>query len=209
MDDLKLANLLCTRLCHDIVGPVGAVNNGLELLEEMAAGVPADILEMLRHSAESTTRRLRFFRAAFGLPTSATTAETLDGVRDLADGMFGHGRIVLAWPQGAPPGALGRPEHGQLLLVMLWCAAEALPRGGRIDIAFAGGDGGPRITAAGHPVAFDDAARRMLAGTPADDGLDPRRLAPYLAWRLATAAGRRLVLDESIADRAVLAAEPG
>src|SRR3546814_5278082 len=64
--DLRILELVCSRLCHDLVGPVGAVNNGIELLEEFDPSMADDVLPLLRNSARQAWRRLDFFRLAFG-----------------------------------------------------------------------------------------------------------------------------------------------
>src|SRR5258708_19826022 len=101
MTDLQFAELMAARLCHDLVGPIGAVANGVELLTDGGSG-DAEVTGLIAVSARQATRRLQWFRVAFGsasgLPTSAMFGET----RRLAQGLFEGGRGTLDW---APPDA--------------------------------------------------------------------------------------------------------
>ncbi len=180
MEDVRLASLLCTRLCHDLIGAAGAVSNGVELLAETSAGLDEEVVELVRTSAGLTTRRLRFFRAAFGV------AGTLphDEAREVAHDFLADGKITLDWPE-APPSA-GRAASGplvQLVLTLVLCAADALPLGGRVTVVFAAG-GGPhsaRVAATGSSIRFGDDARLSLAGEGDVESIGPREVAPYFA----------------------------
>jgi len=193
MDDLRFATLLCTRLCHDLVGPVGAINNGLELLEEIGGEMPDDIVAMTRDSARATARRLEFFRAAFGLPSSAV--DSFDGVRGLAEGMFAGEKVSLDWPAEAPAEEALGDGHGRVLLALILCGTEMLPRGGCIAIRFP-----PQVATSldldisGQVVTGADARARAFEGVMTAAEVSPRGVAPYVATRLAAAAGGRLTL---------------
>ena len=132
MDDLRLASLLCTRLCHDLVGPVGAVNNGLELLVEEMPKAPEDIVELLVESGNEASRRLQFFRAAYGATGSG---RPLDTARRVARALFTSGKVTLEWPGDiAPDPALAEhPDFSRLVLSMVLCATEMLPGAAAYD----------------------------------------------------------------------------
>ena len=98
--DLRVAQLLSSRLCHDLVGPIGAVNTGLELLQE---GFDDDekALGLVADSAGEASRRLTFFRGAFGFGAGDKGEATLNEARKLALGLLASGKVALDWPEDA------------------------------------------------------------------------------------------------------------
>src|SRR5215469_9964371 len=98
MDDIDIAALLVSRLCHDLVSPVGAVVNGLEVLEdENDAAMRADALRLVAASAEQASARLQFARLAFGAAGSAGAELDLAEVGRIVSGLLNGGRIELVW----------------------------------------------------------------------------------------------------------------
>ena len=192
MDDLRLSALLCTRLCHDLIGPAGAVVNGVELLTDSPGAVDEEVLELIRHSAGETTRRLKYFRVALGIPSEGLS---LAAARAIADDYFATGKIVLDWsdrimetPTTLPPRVV------PIILNLVLCASESLPRGGRIAIDGAPDGGGftIRIKAVGESIKADDDALLSLSGDRDLSTLDARGLVPYMAARLVSAAGGKI-----------------
>lgn len=193
MDDMRLAALLCTRLCHDVIGPAGATVNGIELLSEDVGNVDDAVVDLVQQSAGETTRRLKFFRIAFG---EAVDGQSLADARALADGFLEHGKADLDWPDTELDAELdgdGRrpPTLVPLVLNLVLCASEALPRGGTIGVRIGAGDGGVLlvIEASGPAIKLDDATVRSLAGESDLATLDARGISPYYAARLAAAGG--------------------
>ena len=189
MDDLSLARLLCTRLCHDLAGPVGSVNNGLELLADPDADKLDDVIELIRSSARQAALRLRFLRAAYGV---AGGDETLDDARRLTEAFFEGRKIVLHWPRRARfPAFAARDGLVQLLLNMILCASEALPRGGRVSVQLSTAEDilAVRVVATGAAVNVVDGTRQSIAGAGKVSSLDARSVSPYFTARLAAAMG--------------------
>ena len=135
--DLKVVQLLSSRLCHDLVGPAGAVHNGIELLEEMSPGDGLDALKMVATSAEQLLARLAFFRLAFGLVSLSGRTPPLAEARDLAQAFLEGGRITLDWPLeiGANIGQAITAPAVKLLLNMILVAIDGLPRGGVLTVS--------------------------------------------------------------------------
>jgi len=143
--DLKVSQLLSSRLCHDLVGPIGAVNSGLELLEEgfdegsgEGSGEDGRALALVANSAVEATRRLAFFRIAFGLGAGTKGQATLNEAGALASGYLEGGKVALDWPQDGPVGRPDpvKPNVVKVVLNMVLMAAESLPRGGKIGVSF-------------------------------------------------------------------------
>src|ERR1700752_1132598 len=118
--ELKVASLLASRLCHDLVGPLGAVGNGLELVAE-DGGMAAEALALAQRSAKRATSRLQFFRYAFGAAGGEGNLRPAEA-RSLAAGILQSGETMLEWPEGP---AAGLPVgSGRLLLNLLLLGSE-------------------------------------------------------------------------------------
>jgi len=148
--DLKVVQLLCSRLCHDLTGPVGAVHNGMELFDELGPDGGDDALNMVSKSADQLSARLGFFRMAFGLGGLSGRKPALAESRDLAQAFLKGGRITLDWPS-QDDGVLGQDLPGpiiKMVLNLVLVAIDALPRGGNVRVALArmeDDQGGPGI----------------------------------------------------------------
>ncbi len=182
---VDFASLLCSRLCHDLLSPVGALNNGLELLaDETDPEMRARCLELLSESAKASANKLKFFRLAFG--AAGGFGETVDSreARAAIEGLFGDNhRVKLGWL--VEDAVLPKPAIKVLLNLSL-IAGDALVRGGQLDIgAETRGDtveivvrgDGPRIV-------LDSELRQALEGKSADAVITPRAAAAYLVHAL-------------------------
>src|SRR6266852_971859 len=132
MNDLDFAALLVSRVCHDLVSPVGAVVNGLEVLEdETDMAMRADALRLVAASAEQAAARLQFCRIAFGAAGSAGAELDLAEVGRIMAGLLRGGKIELAWKAHA----VDCPKDwAKLLMNTVLVAADCLPRGGKITV---------------------------------------------------------------------------
>jgi len=190
--DLSVAQLLCSRLCHDLVGPIGAVNTGLELLDE---GLDADgkALELIAKSGREATRRLTFSRIAFGLGAGTGGTATLTEAQALAAGLLAEGKVGLDWPENAnaqPQGPV-LPSVVKVVLNMVLIASESLPKGGTVGLRFAElPEGlGVAVTAEGQGAKLrDDIGTAMADGAEAGE-LTARNVQGYFAQSLARDLG--------------------
>ena len=94
-DDLRIAELLCSRLCHDLVSPIGAVNNGVELMEEFG-GASDEAMALIGASGKQAARRLQYYRIAFGLAGSQI-AQSLDDTKAVVTGFLEGGKVAADW----------------------------------------------------------------------------------------------------------------
>ena len=137
--DLKVAQFICSRLCHDLVGPSGAIHNGMELLEESGLAGGGDALALVSSSVGQMSARLAFFRTAFGLGGLSGRSPAIVEAHDLAAGFLGGGRVSLDWPidtsSGVAP-SLPIPA-AKLLLNLILVAIDTLPRGGSLAVSIA------------------------------------------------------------------------
>ena len=133
--DVRVAELLTSRLCHDLVGPIGAVGNGLELLADDEFGMAEDAMKLTTNSARQASNILQFFRLAYGMAGARVGAD-YSQLRDLSAALLEPSRTKLEWmtvqaPDGAPDGL------AKVLLNMVALGHEALPRGGRLKVEIA------------------------------------------------------------------------
>jgi histidine phosphotransferase ChpT len=164
--DMKITELLCSRLCHDLISPVGAVNNGVELLQDYDPSMADEILPLIVDSAKRAWRRLEFFRVAFGFGGGQTSRGLAD-LRGLAVGMLEGEKVELDWPPAAPGD--NRAIEGRaakLLLNLIVLGAEALPRGGTLKVESSSnkGDLGLSIAATGEGVRITDIIKASREG---------------------------------------------
>lgn len=190
IDPVEFASLLCSRLCHDLLSPVGAINNGLELLaDEHDPEMRQRCLDLLGESARASANKLKFFRLAFG--AAGGFGETVDPreVRSAVEGLFGDGgRVTLGWMLDETP--LPKPAL-KVLLNLVLIAGDALIRGGRLDIGAEIRDGQMEIVcrAEGGRLVLDEELRAALLGTNADAPVTPRSAAAFLIRALVGAGG--------------------
>ena len=189
--DLELAALISSKICHDVINPVGAIYNGLEILnEEEDANARTHALDVIRNVTLQASARLEFARFAFGASGSAGSMIDLPMAEKICRGFLGQGKHKLAWT-GAP-GYVPK-DRAKLLLNLVAAAVSALPRGGDIIVAIAG----PleratftvrcRGTGARPPLHLPE----FLNGSPGPE-LDSMSIQPYYTARLAESAQMRL-----------------
>ncbi len=179
LDPLDLAALLCSRVCHDLISPVGAIVNGLEVMEEDGdAETKAFALDLIKKSAEQASAKLQFCRLAFGSAGSAGAQIDTGDAEKVARGFIEDGKVKLDWTL---PRALLPKNKVKLLLNMLLIAGNAIPRGGTLQVDPLG-EGGFQIKAAGAIARVPPAVPGLLAGTP-EGGRDRRPRHPTLLYR--------------------------
>lgn len=197
--DLRIAQLMSSRLCHDLVGAVGAINAGLEMSGDKSQD-PREALDLVGLSAGEVERRLAFYRVAFGLGSSAKDGAHAAEARTLAAGLLTGGRVRLDWPDEEVPNDLS-PTAAKLLLNMILVAQESLPRGGELAVRFATMPEGLGIalTSRGDNAALRAETRDALDLAAPSDALSARGVHGRLAAVLAESLGGALEAEE-IAD---------
>ena len=196
MNDIEFAALLVSRVCHDLVSPVGAVVNGLEVLEdERDAGMRADALKLVASSAEQAAARLQFARLAFGAAGSAGATLDLTEVGRVVLGLVEGSKTSVAW-NAAP---LNWPKDwAKLLMNATLLAADCLPRGGAVRVETASDPETPsfRIVAEGTNARILEDVERAARGENGG-ALDGRSIQAYLTYKLARNINAGLTLTAS------------
>lgn len=185
LSDLDLAALLCSRVCHDIVSPVGAIANGLEMMDEDDDEEMRRLaLELVRRSARQASAKLQFCRLAFGAAGGAGSMLDVGEAGDIARLLVGDEKVRLDWR--APRGHRDKNEV-KLLLNLLLLGIAAVPRGGIVTIE--AGDGLLSATAEGDGARLADKVRAVLDRAVPAAEFDARVVQVYYAIRLAEQAG--------------------
>jgi len=204
MTELQLAELMAARLCHDLVGPIGAVANGIELLGDGGAGPDPEVTGLIALSARQATRRLQWFRVAFGSASGLPSAAMFGETRKLASGLFEDGRVALDWADPDPATeAIATREAAKFALNMSLVALECLPRGGSVQVRIMPSRNSVKISVA----AIGATAQQALRPDAPIVELTPKSVPAYLAARLAYHAGSRLDVRMPADDRVEFAAD--
>ncbi|RMH48456.1 MAG: histidine phosphotransferase [Alphaproteobacteria bacterium] len=186
-DPTRIAELVASRLCHDLINPVGAIGNGVELMQ--ATLPPSPELELLSESAATASAKIRLFRIAFGAASASETVEARVLAEILA-GAYRGGRIEIDWP----PQPLHRTE-ARLMLLAVMCAESALPLGGRIRVET--GEGAVTIAVEARRTRFEtEPWAHLIDGVALAECRSALVHFPF-ARSLLAAAGRRARLEET------------
>jgi histidine phosphotransferase ChpT len=186
---LDLAALLCSRVCHDLISPVGAIVNGIEVMEEdKNEETKAFALDLIKKSAHQASAKLQFCRLAFGAAGSAGAQIDLGDAEKAARGLIEDGKTTLTWNL---PRALLAKNRVKLLLNMVLIAAGGIPRGGTLTVdPLPGHEGstGFAVTASGLNAKFNPAIAELLAGNSAH-AVDAHAIQPLYTGILARDCG--------------------
>jgi histidine phosphotransferase ChpT len=197
MKSHEFASLLCSRLCPDLLSPVGALNNGIELLsDEHDPEMRARCLELLADSARASANKLKFFRLAFGAAGGFADEVDTREARVAIEGLFGgDGRIQLGWMVDEPTMSKSALK---VLLNLVLITGDALVRGGRLDVGAEKHDGGLDIVirAEGPRIVLDPELKNVLVGESSEESVAPRAAAAWLAHCLVQEGGGEIqVMD--------------
>src|SRR5438477_8895628 len=192
-DNLELAALLCSRVCHDLISPVGAIVNGLEVLDDNPKPEDREFaLELIRKSAKTASARLQFCRLAFGAAGSSGAQIDLGDAQNMARGHIEDGKVTITWNL---PRLLLPKNRVKLLLNMLVIAQQTIPRGGTLVVDPVG-DGETmsfRVTAAGLNARIPQNIVDLLSASSAA-AVDAHAVQPYYTRLLAQACGLSVTL---------------
>ena len=196
MNDIEFAALLVSRVCHDLVSPVGAVVNGLEVLEdERDATMRADALKLVVSSAEQAAARLQFARIAFGAAGSAGAELDLTEVGRIVKGLVHGGKVSVDWQAAA----VNWPKDwAKLLMNAALLGADSLPRGGQVRVETSSDPSAPSFTvrATGTNARLLEEVEKAARGEPGAP-IDGRSIQPLLVHKLARSLNAGLTLSAS------------
>jgi len=192
-DKLDLAALLCSKVCHDLISPVGAIVNGLEVLDDNPKPEDREFaLDLIRKSAKTASARLQFCRLAFGAAGSAGAQIDLGDAQTMARGQIEDGKTTITWNL---PRLLLPKNRVKLLLNMMVIAQQTIPRGGMltVDPLGEGETMSFRVTATGLNARLPQNIVSLL-GAAHDGAIDAHAVQPYYTRLLAEACGLTVAL---------------
>jgi histidine phosphotransferase ChpT len=199
LEDTALAALISSKICHDMAGQIGAINNGLELLEEENdEDTRYYALELIQNSAKAAWAQLDFNRLAFGVSSSLGSLVPLAHVEQVARRYIEHGKRHLHWQTDVQE---VEKEHARLLLGLLSVALTALPAGGDIKVAASrktaaaksAGKLKATLLCSGRAARVPEGVPEIFAGQPTKS-IDGKLVVAYYAARLALEAKCRLTV---------------
>jgi histidine phosphotransferase ChpT len=199
--ELRVMELLNARLCHELISPVGAINNGVELVaeEDADADFQRDAMKLIASSAKTAGHRLNFYRFAYGSGRGSTG-------KDASAGLLEGSKVKLNWDASAAALPL---EWQRLAGNMVVIAAEILPRGGTLQVAAGEGGKGIVVNAAGDSVNLTPELRAAIGEKADIDALTARTVHGYYTARVAESLGTKLDLAEPAAGKVTLTAKAG
>jgi len=190
---IEFASLLCSRLCHDLLSPVGALNNGLELLQdENDPEMRAQCMSLLADSARASADKLKFFRLAFG--AAGGYGDTIDAseAKTALEGIVrGNARVAFGWLVDQPELPRGATR---ILLNLALIALDALVRGGRLDVGVEADE--VVVRAEGPRLVIDAEIRQLLEGRDVGDAMSSRTAGALLIRQLAAGEKRQVRFSE-------------
>lgn len=202
--DLEFTALISSKICHDVIGPVGAIYNGLEILDEDDdPQTQTYALDVIRNVTEQASSRLQFARFAFGAAGSAGAQIDLTMAEQISRGYVGKGKHTLVW--NGPAGHMAK-DFVKLLLNLLSCSVTALPRGGTLTVSILGDIEAPsfEIRCSGNTARPPQYLTDIVAGT-SDGELNAMNIQAYYTWRLAAQTGMRIEIAQDGDDIVVAA----
>lgn len=201
----ELGALLCSRVCHDIISPVGAINNGLELLDE--GGATDDAMMLIRTSARKASARLQFARIAFGAAGSAGMLIDTGDAETVATAYLKDEKPELSW-QGTR--ALLPKNKVKLLLNLILIAHSAIPKGGKISVVLEDVDTAPKfvLTSSGPAARVPPKFLELHANQKPEDPIDAQSVQPYYTLLLARDSGMSIGIVANPEEIVVTASSP-
>ena len=197
--ETKLAEMLCTRLCHDLTGPIGAVNNGAEFLEDEGFDMQNDAVQLIVTSAHEAVHRLMFFRQAYGRVSDSGEA-CLDEKKKIAMDFFAATKVKLDWPDSHTDacGISISQKMSRLILNMLVISAASMIRGGTLSVRLSVNDMGDKqisIRGEGDTIKLDPEMAAVLKNQADDKLLSPKTAQAFLTMKIAEEVGAQIALE--------------
>lgn len=194
---LHFAELLSSRLCHDLITPIGAINTGLELFQE---ALPAqiddsdEILQLILGSAKTASARISFFRVAFG---SGGSKVTLGTIKMLIENYFNRSKLQIHWHHSISDD-LVLDKLGRILLNAILWMSECAPRGGQLHITFAREDFSRlSLRLKADSIIIHQGTLEALEGNPLSQEITPRTVPCYLVHCLVKGSGGMLTVSHT------------
>jgi histidine phosphotransferase ChpT len=191
--DRRIAELLCSRMCHELVTGIAAINNGVELVTDIDSSVIDEAMELIADSAKQASVRVQFYRMAYGFAGNDALS-SISAVKELVDGLVAHEeRITATVATGAEIPDL-QPGWGKLCLNLFVFAQDCLPRGGRVSLGVENAAEATRIVvrAEGEGARISERFQEGMSDDPTSEAISALNVHAYYTRYLADTIGRGL-----------------
>ena len=175
--DTKVLQLMASKICHDLISPIGAIGNGVEFIEDMGADAIDDAVPLIKHSSTQASAKLRAYRIAYGAGGADGHVKPEDVYNAINDIVTGDGRITQDWDpaqdMAVPEDHYERPQaYCKILICALLQALDCLPKGGTLSVDVQGNE--THIIANGENAGFREEIIESLSLTLNNDILEPK-----------------------------------
>ena len=188
----SIAELLCTRLCHDLTGPIGAVNNGVEFLSEEGDDMQEQAIELISNSAQEAVTRLQFYRYAYG-KVSDSGESSISDKQPLLEEFFKGLKIAIDWQENGKPACTLNGGMMRLLCNIMLIASSTLLKGGVLRVVC--GKEGLSVSATGPMLKWEADMQSVLEGRASLDSLTPKSVQIFMTRQLAAAQNAHVATD--------------
>jgi len=199
--DTGILELLASKICHDLISPIGAVCNGVEFLEDMGADAGEEVTGLIAYSAQQASAKLQAYRMAYGAGGADDTIKPEDVHKTLQGVVGPDNKIKQNWD---PYGALGYEDRPQAFSKILMCAlllgTECLPKGGTLTVTAGEQNGQTLITARGTDANIRGQTAKALSNAMHRDVLEPKYIHPYVTGLLCGSYGYKISLHDVARD---------
>ncbi|GJL84300.1 MAG: histidine phosphotransferase [Micavibrio sp.] len=196
MSDIHILELLSSKICHDLISPIGAVNNGVELLEEMDAESSEEVAGLIAFSAQQASGKLQAYRMAYGAGGADSSIKPEDVYNIFEALIGGDGKIKQDWDPHAPIGPEMLPTgFGKILMSCMLLAIDCLPKGGTITVTAEESDQ-TVIKATGEDASFRENILTALSLDIASEKLEPKIIHPFITGLMAKSYGFKISTQE-------------
>ena len=179
-----LSSLMCARICHDLLSPVSALGNAIEVLnDDDNTDMHEYAIDLIKSSAAQTSGKLQFLRLAFGIGGSTGEQVGVELLKTLVDGQYEGDKHSFNWSVQATE---IEKIHGRILLNLIMVAVGSIPRGGEVSVKIEEKSGATILTlnATGKTARISDMVKTTLAGQMPEDGFDGRSIQPFFTTML-------------------------
>lgn len=195
-ETVRILELMASKVCHDLISPIGAVSNGVEFLEEMGTDAGDEVTDLIAYSAEQASIKLKVFRLAYGAGGADSSIKQEDIHKIFGEYIGGDEKIVQNWDPYLPLGFIDPPRgFCKILLCCLILLVEALPKGGTISVTN-GNDSSVHLRAAGENAGLREGSLNALMGTVDLPKLEPKLVHSYITYLLSMHYGFSIHVNE-------------
>ena len=208
--DIRLLELLSSKICHDLISPVGAINNGVELVEDIGGSVVNEAMKLISSSAQQAAKRLRLFRMAYG-KSGAERGVTLKDMRATAKDYLSTSKSKLTWGDEQAFNDVAEQKGAlKMVLCLTMLAEDVLSHGGEVLVEATAEQGktGVKITITGSHAQLSEAMHLALKGETTIDDVTPRTVHAYVTGRMIEFYGFTVACDQRSPEHLVVVLMP-